>query len=142
MQWNINELENWEELRVYVDTALLPLYLYRQDQPMTDQVWRMNYLWNVAVAIEQRLKGRMLLFPLHYHFGSEQSAQQTPEGFENCVILHFQGEPIRLAQTQGAARVLMLPVGDEDLDSSLRFEVTVDVLYKEVIRHWQKKSAQ
>lgn len=140
MQWNINEFENWEELRSFVDTALLPLYMYRSGFDVTDHVLRTSYLLNVAAAIEQRLKGRVLLFPLSYQITEEHPAQRMPEGFAHRVLLHFRGDRIRLAE--GEAGVLVLPVGEEDLDSSIRFEVTVDVLYKEVIRHWQQQSTQ
>lgn len=141
MQWNMNEFENWEELRTFVDTALLPLYLYRPGFSVEEHVLRMNYLLNVAAAIEQRLKGRVLLFPISYQFAEEQLAQTIPESFGYHVLLHFRGDRIRLAEGTDSG-VLMLPVGDEDLDSSLRFEVTVDVLYKEVIRLWQQKRDQ
>ncbi|EJL40898.1 hypothetical protein BAG01nite_00540 [Brevibacillus agri] len=141
MQWNVNEFENWEELRPYVDTALLPLYLYRDGIEVKEHVLRMNYLLNVAAGIEQRLKGRILLFPLSYRFAWEEQEQKTPPGFAFSVGLHFSGDKIRLGD-QGEASTLMLPVGEEDLDSSLRFEVTVDVLTKEIIRLWQQKSAQ
>jgi len=82
-----------------------------------------------------------LLFPISYQFAEEQLAQTTPESFGYHVLLHFRGDRIRLADGKDTG-VIMLPVGDEDLDSSLRFEVTVDVLYKEVIRLWQQKRDQ
>lgn len=141
MQWNVSEFENWEELRPYVDTALLPLYLYRDGIDIKDHVLRMNYLLNVAAGIEQRLKGRILLFPLSYRFAAEEQEQMTPPDFAFTVALHFSGDNIRFGDQKGAG-TLMLPVGEEDLDSSLRFEVTVDVLSKEIIRLWQKKSGQ
>ncbi|MGG4494585.1 DUF2487 family protein [Brevibacillus reuszeri] len=141
MQWNMNEFENWEELRTYVDTALLPLYLYRSGFSVDEHVLRMNYLLNVAAAIEQKLKGRILLFPTSYQFVEEQPAQKLPESFCFHILLHFRGDRILLAEGMENG-VLILPVGDEDLDSAIRFEVTVDVLYKEVIRLWQQKRDQ
>lgn len=140
MQWNTNELENWEELRQFVDTALLPLYLYRSNLSVQEHVLRMNYLLNVAAGIEQKLKGRVLLFPLNYHFTDEPLVQRVPGEFMQVVIIHFSGDSIRPAEDH--ADVLLLSVGEEELDSALRFEVTVDVLYKEVIRYWQKNRAQ
>lgn len=140
MQWNTNELENWEELRQFVDTALLPLYLYRSNLSVQEHVLRMNYLLNVAAGIEQKLKGRVLLFPMNYHFTDESLVQKVPEDFTQTVFLHFSGDSIRPAEDH--ANVLLLSVGEEELDSALRFEVTVDVLYKEVIRYWQKNRAQ
>lgn len=140
MQWNTNQLENWEELRQFVDTALLPIYLYRSNLSVQEHVLRMNYLLNVAAGIEQKLKGRVLLFPLSYHFTEEPFLQKVPDDFAHAVILHFSGDPIRPADEHADACVLS--VGDEDLDSALRYEVTVDVLYKEVIRYWQKNRAQ
>ncbi|MED4751043.1 DUF2487 family protein [Brevibacillus choshinensis] len=142
MQWNVNETENWEELRSFVDTALLPIYLYRGSEEVSEHVLRMNYLLNVAAAIEQKLKGRVLLYPVHYHFAEEQPAQQTPPGFVHNVLLHFRSDRVRVAELGTEGSVLTLPVGEEDLESSLRFEVTVDVLYKEIIRHWQQRSTQ
>ncbi|AWX55933.1 DUF2487 family protein [Brevibacillus brevis] len=136
MQWNLNDFENWEELRSFVDTALLPLYLYNSDRKVEEHVVRMNYLLNVAAGIEQRLKGRVLLFPLSYQIGEEQLDQRTPAEFPYKVLLHFRGEQIQL-KDRAEEGVLTLLVGDEDLESSLRFEVTVDVLYKEVIKLWQ-----
>lgn len=141
MQWNMSEFENWEELRSFVDTALLPLYLYRSGFAVEEHVLRTNYLLNVAAAIEQRLKGRILLFPLSYQFTEEQAAQRGPEDFVYKVLLHFRGDRIRLAPEEGEGAIT-LAVGEEDLDSSLRFEVTVDVLYKEVIRLWQRNRDQ
>jgi len=140
MQWNVNETENWEEMRSFVDTALLPIYLYRSGASVSEHVLRMNYLLNVAASIEQKLKGRVLLFPVSYHFAAEQNAQQTPEGFDFCVLLHFRSDRVRAAEAEGQSHRLTLSVGDEDLESTLRFEVTVDVLSKEIIRFWQGKS--
>ncbi|CAM3231218.1 MULTISPECIES: DUF2487 family protein [Brevibacillus] len=140
MQWNTNELENWEELRQFVDTALLPLYLYRSHFSVQEHVLRMNYLLNVAAGIEQKLKGRVLLFPMNYHFTDEPLVQKVPEEFTHAVLLHFSSDSFRPADSH--ADVLLLSVGEEELDSALRFEVTVDVLYKEVIRYWQKNRAQ
>ncbi|MDF2679860.1 MAG: hypothetical protein K0R47_1050 [Brevibacillus sp.] len=142
MQWNVNEIENWEELRSFVDTALLPIYLYRGGKEVSEHVLRMNYLLNVAAAIEQKLKGRVLLYPVIYHFAEEQLTQQTPSGFACNVLLHFRSDRVRVAELGTEGSVLTLPVGEEDLESSLRFEVTVDVLYKEIIRHWQQRSTQ
>lgn len=136
MQWNMNEFENWEELQSFVDTALLPLYLYNADRKVEEHVVRMNYLLNVAAGIEQRLKGRVLLFPVCYQFAQEQQEQRTPAEFAYKVVLHFRGDSIQL-KDRTEEGVITLLVGDEDLESSLRFEVTVDVLYKEVIRLWQ-----
>jgi hypothetical protein len=102
----------------------------------------MNYLLNVAAAIEQKLKGRVLLYPVIYHFAEEQLTQQTPSGFACNVLLHFRSDRVRVAELGTEGSVLTLPVGEEDLESSLRFEVTVDVLYKEIIRHWQQRSTQ
>ncbi|MFS0555566.1 DUF2487 family protein [Brevibacillus sp. 179-C9.3 HS] len=136
MQWNLNDFENWEELRSFVDTALLPLYLYSDDRKVEEHVVRMNYLLNVAAGIEQRLKGRVLLFPLSYQFTEEQLEQKTPGEFSYKVMIHFRGERIQL-KDRVEEGILTLLVGDEDLESSLRFEVTVDVLYKEVIKLWQ-----
>ncbi|MFF0826778.1 DUF2487 family protein [Brevibacillus sp. NPDC003359] len=136
MQWNLNDFENWEELRSFVDTALLPLYLYSSDRKVEEHVVRTNYLLNVAAGIEQRLKGRVLLFPLSYQIAEEELEQRTPAEFPYKVVLHFRGEQIQLKE-RAEEGVLTLLVGDEDLESSLRFEVTVDVLYKEVIKMWQ-----
>lgn len=136
MQWNLNDFLNWEELRSFVDTALLPLYLYSDDRKVEEHVVRMNYLLNVAAGIEQRLKGRVLLFPLSYQFTEEQLEQKTPGEFSYKVMIHFRGERIQL-KDRVEEGILTLLVGDEDLESSLRFEVTVDVLYKEVIKLWQ-----
>lgn len=140
MQWNTREFEQWEELRQFVDTALLPLYLFRADRELRDHVLRMNYLLNIAASIERRLKGRVLLFPLAYQFAHEWNGERTPPGFAHYVLLCFQGDRVHLAEDR--KNHLVLTVGEEDLDSALRFEVTVDVLYKEVIRQWQREQGQ
>ncbi|MFY0543082.1 DUF2487 family protein [Brevibacillus sp. H7] len=137
MQWNMTELCKWEELREFVDTALLPLYLFRPGVNVDQHANRMTYLVNVASAIEQRLKGRVLLFPLCYQIGSVPVVQRLPEGFSHYVLLQFSGDHISCAQDQPSP--LYLAVGDEDLDSALRFEVTVDVLYQEILRMWQQR---
>lgn len=140
MQWNTREFEQWEELRPFVDTALLPLYLFRPDSELSHHVLRMNYLLNVAAGIEQRLKGRVLLFPLAYEFGDQWKSAHITADFAHHVLLCFDRDKAQL--TEEDKNALVLAVGDEDLESALRFEVTVDVLYKEVIRHWQRKQGQ
>ncbi len=142
MQWNLNEMSNWEELRAFVDTALLPLYLYRPGVPVDQHVLRMTYLGNVAAAIEQRLKGRVLMFPVSYQIGSEPVVQKLPDGFAHTVLIQFSGDYIRMAQESPEPSLLYLTVGDEDLESSLRFEVTVDVLYQEILRLWRQRQHQ
>jgi len=137
MQWDMQELEKWEELQAFVDTALLPLYLYRPDEPIDRHVWRMTYLMQVAAAIEQRLRGRVLLFPLAYHVGETPVPQQMPRGFAHYAAIQFAGDRIPLKSDGAQSHPLYLTVGDEDLTSSLRFEVTVDVLYQEILRKWQ-----
>ncbi|USG63491.1 YpiF family protein [Brevibacillus ruminantium] len=135
MQWNVQEMEKWEELRPFVDTALLPLYLYRPELEVQEHVLRMTYLMNLAASIEQKLKGRVLLFPVCYKFASEPGVQGLPDGFVHRICLHFQGDQISEKQQN----VHHLTVGDEELDSALRFDVTVDILAKEIIRIWQAK---
>lgn len=139
MQWNTHELSNWEELRGYVDTALLPLYLYRQEFSLEEHLARMTYLCNVAAAIEQRLKGRILLYPLAYQWGDHYALQQIPEDFTHYVLLQFSGDPVRLGEQVEGLSLCRLRVSDEDLTSVIRFEVTVNVLYEEILRLWQNR---
>ncbi|QQE72738.1 DUF2487 family protein [Brevibacillus composti] len=135
MQWNLQEMEKWEELQPYVDTALLPLYLYRTEMELPKQVLRMSYLMNLGAAIEQKLKGRVLLFPLCYQLGEAARPQQFPKEFKHCVCLQFPGEQLKVE----AENVTVLTVGEEDLESALRFEVTADIFSQEIIRIWQGK---
>jgi hypothetical protein len=100
----------------------------------------MSYLVQVAASIEQRLKGRVLMFPLCYQIGDEPLAQRLPAGFAHYVLLQFSGD--RLDAHEGEGSRLRLTVGDEDLESALRFEVTIDVLSREIIRHWQHGGRQ
>jgi hypothetical protein len=114
--------------------------LFRPDKELPDHVLRMNYLLNIAAGIEQRLRGRVLLFPLAYQFGDQWSGSTLPPGFSHHVILCFDHDRVQLDTT--SKNVLVLTVGEEDLDSALRFEVTVEVLYKEIIRQWQREQSQ
>lgn len=138
MQWTIQDLHNWEELRELVDTALLPLYLYRSSLALPMQVKRMQYLAELAVAIEQKLKGRILLFPLAYRKWDEQVESELPETLPYNVVLRFSGDYWAVTGEQPESLVTYLTVSDEDLDSRVRFEVTVDVCYQQIIKFWQQ----
>ncbi|NGQ94550.1 DUF2487 family protein [Brevibacillus sp. SYP-B805] len=139
MQWTIEQLHNWEELRPYVDTALLPLYLYQPSLGIPAHAERMTYLLNVAAAVEQRLKGRILLFPLLYQIGDAGRELMLPEGFRHYILLQFSGHLVKGILPEGEGRIHSFPIGDEDLASPLRFDVTVDVLYKEVLKVWENQ---
>ncbi len=136
MQWTIEELNGWEGLRPYVDTALFPLYMYRQDLSIPDNVKRMTYLSNLAVAIERRLTGRVLLFPLSYHVDGS-GLTGLPDRFAFTFLLRFSGDDWRLVANEARGVVRTLTAGDEDLDSDLRFQVTADVFYEEILKTWQ-----
>lgn len=140
MQWTVNDLHNWEELRELVDTALLPLYLYRPSLSLPMHAKRMQYLMELAVAIEQKLKGRTLLFPLAYQKWEEWVESELPETLPFTFALRFSGDNWLVKGDRVDSIVSYLTVSDEDLDSRVRFEVTVDVCYRQIIKQWQKVS--
>lgn len=142
MQWTLNELENWEELREFVDTALLPLYLYRKDFAIPDHVRRMQYLMALASLIEQKLKGRVLLFPLAYQGGEDWMESALPESFPFTFVLRFSGDNWLLKTESSTEIVHYLTVGDEDLDSQVRFEITADVCYQQILKIWRESVAK
>jgi hypothetical protein len=139
MQWTMDQLHNWEELRPYVDTALLPLYLYSPSYEIPAHVERMTYLLHVAASVEQRLKGRILLFPLLYQVGESAQEAHLPGEFPHYILLQFSGQHVKGILQQKQAAVHYLTIGDEDLASRLRFEVTVDVLVKEIVKAWENQ---
>ncbi|MGD8189227.1 DUF2487 family protein [Brevibacillus ginsengisoli] len=142
MQWTLNDLHNWEELRELVDTALLPLYLYRPSISLPMQANRMQYLMELAVAIEQKLKGRLLLFPLAYRKWEESVESELPEELPFTFVLRFSGDNWLLKSELADSPIHYLTISDEELDSRVRFEVTVDVCYQQIIKTWQQKSLQ
>lgn len=140
MQWRMDELQNWEEMRLYYDTALLPLYLYRPSIDIPSHVERMTYLLNVAAAIEQKLKGRILLFPLSYQIGEQAVRQLLPNKFRHYILLQYSGQHVKASLPEGeSGEIHPFTIGDEDLASQVRFEVTVDVLTNEVLKAWKNQ---
>ncbi|MBO8162981.1 MAG: DUF2487 family protein [Brevibacillus sp.] len=136
MQWRSEQVNNWEELRPYVDTALLPLYLYRQELSVPQHVNRMTALANAASGIEQRLRGRVLQFPLAYQ-GEGNNLFALPTGFPVYIILRYAGDEWQLQYERESAVVHTLSVWEEDLTDPLRFEVAVQVLYEAVTDIWR-----
>ncbi|GAA4708908.1 DUF2487 family protein [Brevibacillus fulvus] len=139
MQWTSEDLNKWEELRPYVDTALLPIYFYQSAVAIPTHALQMAYLTNIAAALERRLKGRMLLYPLRYQMAEEQAELMAPDAFPFYVVLHFGGQPVRVRSVNEASKVAYLAISNEELDSELRFAITVDVLYQEILALWQKR---
>ncbi|MGO0061031.1 DUF2487 family protein [Brevibacillus fluminis] len=137
MQWIWDDVEKWEELRPYVDTALLPSYYYDENVDIPEHVKRMGYLMKLAVAVEQRLKGRVLLYPLAYQTGEKGGVWKVPGSFRYYFILRFTGHSLLPEATDAEAKVEILTVGDEDLESSVRFDITVDVLCQTILKNWQ-----
>lgn len=138
MQWTSEQVEYWEELRPYVDTALLPFYLYRREIPLPRQFARMAALTNVALAIEQRLRGRVLQFPLSYQ-GGEQNVFFLPPGFPIYIVLRFAGDDLRFDYERETSVVHTLSVWEEDVTDPLRFAAAVDVLYEAITEIWRTK---
>lgn len=140
MQWRTDELHNWEEMRLYYDTALLPLYLYRPSLAIPAHAERMTYLLNMAAAIEQRLKGRILLFPLSYQIAEQGYEFLLPDRFQHYILLQFSGHHVKgMLRPEEKGMIHPFIIGDEDLASPVRFEVTVDVLVQEVLRAWKNQ---
>lgn len=141
MQWRTEALHNWEELRLYYDTALFPVYLYQTSIPIPEHARKMNYLANMAQAIEERVKGRVLLFPLSYQFGEQtDTVVQLPEDFSHYILLQYSGHHVKGKRLpEKKAEIHYFTIGTEDLQSSVRFDVTVDVLTKEIYEIWQKR---
>lgn len=137
MQWIWDDVENWEELRPYVDTALLPSYYYDEKVDIPEHVVRMGYLMKLAVAVEQRLKGRILLYPLTYQTGEKGNVWRVPGSFRHYFILRFTGHALLPETNEPDANLEILTVGDEDLESTVRFEITVDVLHQTILKNWQ-----
>lgn len=137
MQWIADDVQNWEELRPYVDTALLPSYYYDEKLDIPEHVLRMGYLMKMAVAVEQRLKGRVLLFPLGYQTGEKGSEWTLPSKFGYYFVLCFSGGALKPLAANPEAEVEILTVGDEDLESIIRFDITVDVLCQTILKKWQ-----
>jgi len=139
MQWNLEELHNWDDLRPYVDCALLPQYLYKNELAIQEHVLRMTYLMNLAIAVEQKLKGRILLFPLSYQVEAKEERERLllPDGFSFYFVLRYTGHDWGTPVVSSNAYVQYLTVGDHDLDSEIRFEITVDVLYQEILQSWK-----
>ncbi|WP_139489147.1 DUF2487 family protein [Brevibacillus dissolubilis] len=144
MQWNIEALQNWDEVKEYVDTALLVHYIYEEDRPLPEHALRLTYLMSLAGAIEQRLTGRIMMFPAAYHVADEAGkvALHLPQDFAYKLILRFSGHDFTLSAETVQGQVQFLTVGDQDLDSQIRFDITVDVLFKEILHIWQPKVAK
>ncbi|WP_232696364.1 DUF2487 family protein [Brevibacillus daliensis] len=141
MQWNAEELQGFEAVRPYYDTALLPHYIYNKRKSLAENAVRMNYISGLALAVEEKLKGRVLLFPLQYQIeeeGNDERQITLPGHFAYNVILRFSGQVFSISNSQSDGAVEILTVGDEDLESLVRFEITVEVFYKEILSIWQK----
>ncbi|WP_019122430.1 DUF2487 family protein [Brevibacillus massiliensis] len=139
MQWSTEELHNWEELQPYVDTALLPVYLYGGNVSLPEHVKRMSYLSRLAIAVEQRLRGRVLLFPLSYQIGREKACTALPPEFPYVFLLRFAGHELELAADSAGQKARTFQIGTDELESELRFDITVDVLHQEIVNSWQGK---
>lgn len=142
MQWTLEELHNWDAIKTYIDSAIIPCYLYKQEVPLQEHVLRMTYLMNLGMEVEKKIKGRVLLFPLHYQL-EEQSAQSKvvlPDGFSRYYILRFSGHDWNMRPPETDCFAQYLTVSDSELDSKVRFDITVDVLYEEIISSWKHKS--
>lgn len=137
MQWIWDDVENWEELRPYVDTALLPSYYYDEDLDIPVHVMRMGYLMKLSVAVEQRLKGRVLLFPLTYQTGEKGSEFRVPGSFGYYFILRFTRHALLPKTVNHETEIEILTVGNEDLESTVRFDITVDVICQTILKKWQ-----
>jgi hypothetical protein len=137
MRWVREDVQQWEELRPYVDTALLPVYLFDQTLPIPEHVKRMTYLSNLAMAVEQRLRGRILLFPTTYQLGDSIQVP-VPTGFACNIALRFDGHGLQWPDHVSPLTAHTLTIGADDLDSALRFDVTVDILSEEITSIWKK----
>ncbi|RAP27676.1 hypothetical protein C2W64_00825 [Brevibacillus laterosporus] len=141
MQWNVEELQGFEAVRPYYDSAILPHYIFDKKLSIATNAARMGYLSSLAMAVEQRLKGRILLFPLMYQIKEDATGQneiQLPNEFGYTFILRFSGADVHIpAYPEKNTHVELLTISDEDLESEIRFEITSNVLYQEILQIWQ-----
>lgn len=142
MQWNVEELQGFEAVRPYYDSAILPHYIFDKKLSIATNATRMGYLSSLAMAVEQRLKGRIVLFPLMYQIKEDAAGPneiQLPNEFDYNFLLRFSGIDVHIPHYQDLdTHVEFLTISDEDLESEIRFQITCDVLYQEILQIWQK----
>ncbi|ATO51220.1 DUF2487 family protein [Brevibacillus laterosporus] len=141
MQWNVEELQGFEAVRPYYDSAILPHYIFDKKLSIATNAARMGYLSSLAMAVEQRLKGRVVLFPLMYQIKEDTTGPneiQLPNEFGYNFILRFSGIDVHIpVYPDSDTHVEFLTISDEDLESEIRFQITSDVLYQEILQIWQ-----
>ncbi|HZG78398.1 MAG TPA: DUF2487 family protein [Paenibacillus sp.] len=96
MKFSEIERDRWEELRPYLDTALLPLSGLTGAESPSDATAALERLRDALDPLEQAYRGRVVTYPaLHYAANDEALAALADElcarlkasGFRYCVVV-------------------------------------------------------
>ncbi len=93
MRWASKDLARYEEIKEYLDTAILGVFRIRFDENRIGEVEEFEKMNGWLSEAEQQLKGRLFLFPPYPLYGagihlSDFSSLRT--NFSTVILLPFQ----------------------------------------------------
>jgi len=83
------EAEQWEELKPYVDTCLLPITGLDGSESPADATNCLEHLRDIMDLIEIPFRGRIVTYPAYHYFDGKEESQQAIESC--CSKLRMQG---------------------------------------------------
>lgn len=63
MKWDLSEVDKYEEMKEYIDTALIPLLSIGMGEQLRLRLANASWLTGLVQIAEEQLVGRVMLFP-------------------------------------------------------------------------------
>ncbi|MBD1371603.1 DUF2487 family protein [Hazenella sp. IB182357] len=139
--------EEWKQHASFVDTLCLPVYDVRIEgkQIMMDAA---KMVEEIAVGIEKRLTGRMLLLPAIPYTGGDMDLfkhyiEHVLQTFQAAGFYHFiciTDQKIQLEMpTDSMIQFLPYIVKTENVNDEEARTAEIDLLYAQILENWQKQ---
>jgi hypothetical protein len=150
MKWELTTADQFIEAKEYIDTAIVPLIKIELGEQFKPALKSSTWITGVASGIEDKLMGRVMLFPGYSYTGLEKEEHLIAnlntytnylkqQGFENVIFLtHNQ----MLSSMKEHMIAEFFSVAPENLDSH---DITSDEILKftqemvpKIIAFWKK----
>lgn len=116
MKWRRDDIEKYEQARLYFDTLLIPVQPVNVDEIRTAVFEKAGFLETIASSIEERLMGRVMLLPTVFFYFTPQDEGKSDKTRELFVQTLQQA---KLTASLSFAHIVFI-VSDPDWAKTLR----------------------
>ncbi len=154
MNWNVKDIEVFENEKEYIDTAVIPLIPIAFDKEIKSSAAQSEFITLLTFHLERQFKGRMIITPPYSYLmaGSKQEKVEellrwknelTNNGVKHTFFLTSDNEWKSVEENLDDHLIWVPSIPLEHLDENYKHSIMEDQvkhLLNVIVQKWQKNS--